>query len=73
VVPFAEGREDEQTRRAARLAGMGALRVLSGRRLDGVRLAGEIRKVLAFRPAPMDLNVDGAAQTRRILSGMVGT
>jgi predicted glycosyltransferase len=72
VVPFAEGREDEQTRRAERLAGMGALRVVSGRRLDGARLAREIREVLAFRPAPMDLKVDGAVQTRRILAGMVG-
>jgi predicted glycosyltransferase len=72
VVPFAEGREDEQTRRAERLAAIGALRVLPERRLTGARLAGEIRELLSFEPETVDLKTDGARETSRILAEMVG-
>lgn len=72
VVPFAEGREDEQTRRAERLAAMGALRVLPERRLTGARLAREIRRLMSFEPAAVDLQTDGARETSQILAGMAG-
>ena len=72
VVPFADGREDEQTRRAERLAAMGAMRVLPQRRLTGARLAREIRGLLSFEPAAVDLQTDGARETSRILAQMVG-
>lgn len=71
VVPFAEGREDEQTRRAERLVELGALRVLPERRLTGARLAREIRALLSFEPARVDLQVDGARETCRILVELV--
>ncbi len=61
VVPFAEGREDEQTRRAGRLEAMGALRVLPAARLEPRVLAAEIRGLLGFRPAEAGLALDGAA------------
>jgi predicted glycosyltransferase len=71
VIPFAEGREDEQTRRAERLGQMGVVRVLSERDLTGPRLADEIRGLLSFEPARVDLQTDGARQTSRILVEMV--
>lgn len=72
VVPFAEGREDEQTRRAERLENLGAIRVLADRELSGSRLATEIRALLAFEPQPMELECDGARETTRIVSELVG-
>ena len=61
VVPFADGREDEQTRRAHRLEAMGALRVLPAARLEPRALAAGIRGLLGFRPAEAGLARDGAA------------
>ena len=53
VVPFAEGREDEQTRRAARLERCGALRVLPPERLEPA--SARARDPGAARlPAPHD-------------------
>jgi len=60
VVPFAEGGEDEQTRRAERLARAGAVRMLAAERADAATLAAEIRALLAFRPEPIALDLDGA-------------
>ena len=71
VVPFAEGREDEQTRRATRLAQAGALRMLSGDALSPARLAREIRELLRFEPRPLDLDFDGAEVSATFLSGLV--
>jgi predicted glycosyltransferase len=63
VVPFAAGNEDEQTKRAERLARLGAVRVLPAGRADGPALAAEIKALLAFRPAPVALDLDGARNT----------
>jgi predicted glycosyltransferase len=59
VVPFAEGREDEQTRRAERLERLGAVRVLEASRADGPALAAAVLDLLRFRPAPVALDLDG--------------
>ena len=67
VVPFAQGREDEQTRRAGRLEAMGALRVLPATRLDGRTLAAEVRDLLRFRPADAGLALDGAAASAQAI------
>jgi predicted glycosyltransferase len=72
VVPFAEGREDEQTRRARRLEDLGAVRVLEAERADGSALAAAIRELLRFRPAPLDLELDGARTTTLILANLLG-
>lgn len=72
VVPFAEGREDEQTRRADRLARLGAVRVLPQPELTPQTLAREIRAALATAPPPVGLDFGGAATTARILDRMVG-
>ena len=47
VVPFAEGGEDEQTRRAERLGALGAVRVLAAAAADGAALADAIREPAA--------------------------
>jgi predicted glycosyltransferase len=71
VVPFAEGGEDEQTRRAERLARLGAVRVLEADRLDGRSLAAAVRDLLAFRPEPVALDLDGARKTALIVGNLL--
>jgi len=70
VVPFAEGGEDEQTRRADRLARLGAVRVLEADRLDGRSLAAAVRALLAFRPEPVALDLDGARTTALLVGNL---
>jgi predicted glycosyltransferase len=71
VVPFAAAGEDEQGRRAERLARVGAVRALEPAALNGPRLASEVRALLDFRPRPLALDLDGAAESTRILDGLV--
>jgi predicted glycosyltransferase len=71
VVPFAEGREDEQTNRAARLERLGAVRVLPADRADGRALAAEIKQLLAFRPEQVALDLDGARNTALTVANLV--
>jgi predicted glycosyltransferase len=71
VVPFAEGREDEQTRRATRLERYGALRVLAPDRLEPATLAAEIRALLRFRPRPLDLDFEGAQASATLLARLL--
>jgi predicted glycosyltransferase len=68
VVPFAEGREDEQTRRAALLEQLGAVKVLHSESLGATTLAKEIRALLHFRPRPVDLDFDGARTSAALLA-----
>jgi predicted glycosyltransferase len=71
VVPFAEGREDEQTRRAERLERLGAVRVLEADRADGPGLAAAIRELLEFRPAPVELDLDGARKSALTVANLL--
>jgi predicted glycosyltransferase len=63
VVPFSERREDEQGRRARRLAELGALRVLDPERLEPHALAAAVRELASFRPVPLGLEMDGARRS----------
>lgn len=72
VVPFSEGREDEQTRRARRLERLGAVRVLAPERLDASTFAREVQELLRFRPRPPELDVDGARASARLLARLTG-
>jgi predicted glycosyltransferase len=63
VVPFGEGHEDEQMKRARRLERLGLLQVLDPERLDGETLANGIRALETFRPDLARLELDGAANT----------
>jgi predicted glycosyltransferase len=67
VVPYAEGRENEQTRRAERLAARGLLRTVAASDLTGERLADEVRTLLDFTPSAAGLRLDGAAVTLDLL------
>ncbi len=67
VVPFAEGLEDEQSRRADKLEGLGLLRQLKSERLNGERLAGEIERLFDFQPKGSGIDLGGAANTVSIV------
>jgi predicted glycosyltransferase len=71
VVPFAEPGETEQTERARRLEALGALRVLPADSLNAITLAGAIEDTLAFEPARVALDLDGADQTARLVRALV--
>jgi predicted glycosyltransferase len=72
VVPYSEGREDEQTRRARRLERLGAVRVLAPERLDAQTFAREVGELLDFRPRAPELDVDGARASARLLARLTG-
>jgi predicted glycosyltransferase len=67
VVPFADGGEDEQLKRARRLEALGALRVMEQKEMTPQRMASEIRKLIDFQPRTMHLNFDGARRSTEIL------
>ncbi len=68
VVPCTESHEDEQRTRAARLEALGAVRVVDPDILTGPRLAIEILAASTFSPAPVDLDLDGAHETARVVA-----
>lgn len=68
VVPFADGRENEQTRRAERLAARGLLRMLPATALSGASLAAAIADLLHFTPVMAGLQMDGAVKTRDLIA-----
>jgi predicted glycosyltransferase len=68
VVPFAADGEDEQTRRAERLARLGAVRVLDPAEVSVERLAAELEALARFRPRRLAVDLDGAARSARILA-----
>ena len=63
VVPYGEGLEDEQAKRATRLAARGLVRVLAPEHLDGRTLAAEIRALSTFRPEVARVAANGASDT----------
>ncbi len=68
VVPFAAGRENEQSRRADRLVERGLLRALAADAVTPQRLADEIRALLAFTPSSVGLQMDGGRVTLDVLT-----
>jgi predicted glycosyltransferase len=70
VVPFADGAEDEQLKRARKLEGLGAIRVLEQDELDAARLASEIQKLLGFTPQKLPLDLNGACNTARLVRSL---
>jgi predicted glycosyltransferase len=73
VVPFAEGAEDEQTKRAARLEQIGAVRVLSQQEMSASRLACEMRALFDFKPQASALDLNGVENSAKILEGLLQT
>ena len=71
VVPFADGGEDEQLRRARRLETLGAMRVLDEKEMTPKRMADEMRKLIDFQPRTAHLNFDGARRSTEIVYGLL--
>lgn len=72
VVPFSAGREDEQALRADRLQELGVLRTAPARELGTGRVLAELVGLLGSPPAPMGLDLTGAATTARVVAGLAG-
>ena len=71
VVPFSDGSEDEQMKRAERLERLGAVRVLDQKQMNASRLADEIRGLLRFTPQAPALDLNGARNSARILERLL--
>lgn len=71
VVPYATATENEQTRRAVRLAQIGALLHLPQAELTPATLAAHCADLLAFAPRAAALALDGAQRTARLLEQLV--
>lgn len=71
LVPFAEGRESEQTLRAERLAARGVVETLPPGELSPDRLAAAIERAAARRPAALAIDTGGARRTARLVAGMI--
>lgn len=67
VVPYGEGREDEQAARARKLERLGALRVLDSSRLSAQTLADAVRDALDWTPLAVPLDLDGRTRTSELL------
>jgi predicted glycosyltransferase len=73
VVPYADGREDEQLRRARRLEALGAVTVLEAAYLSAPALADAVRRAhRAGRSSRTTLDTDGARRTAELVASMVG-
>lgn len=70
VIPFAAGREDEQTRRATRLAELGLVRTLDERALTVATLVPAIAGLLEAAPRSLPLDLSGAETTASLLDAM---
>ncbi len=74
VVPYGSKTENEQRRRAERLADVGAVLTTESDHADhttGAAFAAAIRRLLTFVPRPAALELDGAARSADILAGLV--
>ncbi|MEQ1881126.1 MAG: glycosyltransferase [Burkholderiales bacterium] len=72
VVPYAEGREDEQMNRARRLETLGVIRILDPAGISAARLAAEMSMTTNGPSPQLALDMSGAANTSRILKQMLG-
>jgi predicted glycosyltransferase len=70
VVPYGEGREDEQAARARRLERLGALRVLDSDRLSPHTLVDAVGDALYWTPLPVPLALDGRSRTSELLRSL---
>jgi predicted glycosyltransferase len=71
VVPYRAPGEDEQARRADRLAALGVVRVLDPAELDGATLAAAARELVGTVPSKPDLDLDGARTSAELLAELV--
>jgi len=70
VVPYGEGREDEQSARARKLERLGAVRVLDPSRLSAQTFADAVRDALDWTPLAVPLDLDGRTRTSALLRSL---
>jgi predicted glycosyltransferase len=68
IVPFAQGQENEQSNRAARLSRLGLLRSVSLAELDEQGLIREVEHLLNFSPSTLTLDLTGARRSAEIMA-----
>lgn len=73
VVPYAEGKEDEQRRRAARLARLGVLTAIEPEQLNADRLGTAVIEAATAPPSSVRLDLDGAAESARIIAELAAS
>jgi predicted glycosyltransferase len=71
VVPYGEGREDEQAERARRLERLGAVRVVDPDRLSADVLVDAVRDALDWTPLAVPLDLDGRTRTSELLRSLL--
>jgi predicted glycosyltransferase len=71
VVPFASGRETEQSLRAERLAARGVLQLLPENQLSPDRLASAVNRAMFVRPATIAIDTGGARRSARLIADMI--
>ncbi len=71
VVPFVGLGEKEQMYRARKLESLGIVRVLEQEQADPQRLAAEIRATLRFQPRRLEMDLNGARKTTRLIEAIV--
>jgi predicted glycosyltransferase len=71
VVPFASGRETEQSLRAERLAARGVLELLPENQLSPERLASAIDRAVFARPATIAIDTGGARRSAGLIADMI--
>jgi predicted glycosyltransferase len=72
VVPYGEGRENEQAERSRRLERLGALRVLDADLLSGEAFFDAVRDALGWTPLSIPLELDGRTRTSHLLRTLRG-
>ncbi|HET7477338.1 MAG TPA: glycosyltransferase [Dermatophilaceae bacterium] len=71
LVPYGDGDEDEQLRRAQRLAALGVAELLPPGELDGSRLADVVVAAAGRPPQPTAFDLSGASTTASLVAGLV--
>jgi len=71
VVPFASGRETEQSLRAERLAARGVLELVREDRLSPERLAAAIDRAISARPPTIAIDTGGAERSAALIAEMI--
>jgi predicted glycosyltransferase len=71
VVPFASGRETEQSLRAQRLASRGILELVPENQLSPERLASAIERAISARPETIVIDTGGARRSARLIADMI--
>lgn len=70
VVPYGEGREDEQPARAVKLERLGAVRVLDPSILSARTFADAVRDAVSWTPLAVPLDLDGRSRTPELLKSL---